>query len=231
MFFKAATIALLSTMAASSPTPTTSPKYPERLSSENFRLVADVKSNDLNPSIQNYVLTSYHTGAGLAFAVLQPNETATSGRIFYANGTDEDIRYGHGNVLSDEGTPLFPGGIVVNPPFPTPTPGSNPEDAEIDLSINAGVGTSGVGITRFPDQISNLYSSAGEGFYACMKDLMYGPAVLVFVKQHFVDTPKECADVVLLPQCSEGSGAEHPFGKPSSCYADVAGTDWTVYHR
>lgn len=228
MLFKAATIALLSTIASAAPTKTSSPEYPTRLSSENFRLVVAVRSNDLTPSIQNYIMTSYHTGAGQAWAVLQPNETATSGRIFYANGTTDEIENGRSNILSDEGVaPFFPGGIVVNPPSPSPTPGSKPEDAEISVSINAGAGTPGVGITRSPDEVSNLYSVGGEGFYGCLRDLPYGPAVQVFVKQHFVDVPEGCADVALIPQCSEGSGAEHPNGQESGCYADVASIDWS----
>jgi hypothetical protein len=212
-------VALLFTLASAAPT--SAPIYPPKSSSESFNLIANVTSGDVSPSVQNWTVSSYHTGAGTAYAVLSP----TSPRIFYANGTAEDIRYGRGNILSDEGTPLFPGGLVLNAPTTSTPP-------EVSLSVNAGTGTSGVGITRFPDPISKLYAVGGEGFYACERVPFPGAqsAVMLFQKQHFSEgVPAGCAEVVLLPQCSEGSGAVHPTGAVSGCYEDVAGIDWTVY--
>src|SRR4051812_45042071 len=107
MFFTLATaIAILG--ATSQAAPTSSPIFPPRSSAADFRLVANVTANDLTPSINDYVLTSYHTGAGQAFAVLVPNTSATSGRTFYTNGTAEDIRYRRSNILTDGGSPPFP---------------------------------------------------------------------------------------------------------------------------
>lgn len=212
-------VALLSTLASAAPTST--PIFPPKSSSESFNLIANVTSGDLTPSVQNWAVSSYHTGAGTAYAVL----SATSKRIFYANGTAEEIRYSQGNVLSDEGTPPFPGGLVLNAPTTSTTP-------EVSLSVNAGLGTTGVGITIFPEPISKLYAVGGGGFYACERVPFQGAqsAVMLFQKQHYDDVvPTGCAEVVLLPQCSEGSGVVHPTGAVSGCYADVAGIDWTVY--
>lgn len=89
-----------------------------------------------------------------------------------------------------------------------------------------------MGITIFPEPISKLYAVGGGGFYACERVPFQGAqsAVMLFQKQHYDDVvPTGCAEVVLLPQCSEGSGAVHPTGAVSGCYADVAGIDWTVY--
>jgi hypothetical protein len=213
-------ITLFASLTTALPTRST-PIYPPKTTSANFRLVANVTSNDLTPSINNYVLTSYHTGAGEAYAVLQPNETVTSGRIFYLNGTATDIRYNNGNILSDEGTPLFPAGLIINP--------SNSAN-EQTVSINAGTGEAGVGLTSFPDPISALDFKGQQGYYACVNELEYGSAVQLLFKSAGQETPAGCADVNLLPQCSEGSGAEHPFGETSECYEDVAGIDWSYYN-
>lgn len=206
-------------MASSAPT-ATSPIFPPKTTSANFRLIANVTANDLSPSINNFVLTSYHIGAGQAYAVLAENADATAGRIFYINGTATDVRYGTSNVLTDGGTPLFPFGITVNPVDAS---------GEQAVSINAGEGQSGVGLTLFPDPISALRVVGGAGFYACTNTLPYGPAVQVLSKAQGQTTPAGCADITLLPQCNEGSGLEHPFGQITNCYTDVAGIDWTVY--
>ncbi|TVY68981.1 hypothetical protein LSUE1_G008373 [Lachnellula suecica] len=219
VFIKTASaFALLSTLASTAPTST--PIYPPYSNSESFNLIANVTSGDLSPSINGWGLTSYHTGAGTAYAVLSPS----SPRIFYANGTAEEIRYNSGNILSDEGTPLFPGGLVINAPT-TSTP------SEVSLSVNAGVGTSNVGITHFPDPVNTLYALGGEGFYACERVPFPGAqsAVMVFQTQS-EGVPAGCAEVVFLPQCSEGSGAVHPTGAVSGCYADVAAIDWSIYY-
>jgi len=216
VFIKAATAAaLLSTLASAAPTATT-PKYPQQTSSESFTLIANVTSGDLSPSIQNWSVTSYHTGAGTAYAVLQ----ADTPRIFYANGTAQDLAFNGGNVLSDEGTPPTPAGIVLGAPY----------SATGSISINAGVGTAGVGITRGPDPVAIFYAAGGKGFYACEQAPVTGQESAVMLFQKHDATPAGCADVVLLPQCSAGSGAVHANPALSGCYADVADIDWSIYY-
>jgi len=212
---KAASIlAFFSTLASTAPS--SFPNYPPTSLSQNFRLVANVTSTDLATPINNYVLTSYHIGAGQAYAVLVPNTTVTTGRIFYINGTAEDVRYNNGNTLSDEGTPLFPGGVTIN--------------ADSTVSINAGVGEFGIGLTSFPDPISELTAGEEGEFYACFQEVIPGgSAVQLLYKSLDIATPEGCADVSLLPQCSEGSGLVHPLPNTVNCYADVAGIDWTFY--
>lgn len=212
MFLSAATVfALLNTLASAAPT--SSPIFPPRSTSENFRLIANVTKHDLTPSVNGFELASYHIGAGQGYAVLT-NDTPSTGRIFYTNGTAEEIRYRRSNILSDGGTPLFPFGIVLN------------EDKSV--SVNAGLGTAGVNLALFPDPISKLSAVGKDGFYACQSNLSFG-LVQVFTRAYEEETPAGCADVTLLAQCSEGSRAEHPFGAISGCYADVKGIDWSIY--
>jgi hypothetical protein len=216
----ASALALLSSLASCAPTST--PIYPPKATSQNFRLVANVTSGDLTPSINNFIMDSYHVGAGEDFAVLSANTSATTGRIFYVNGTAEEVYYGTSNVLSDEGTPLFPAGIIINDPNTS---------AQRSVSINAGLGQAGVGLTQFPDPISELQGTRefGSGFYACSEELPYGVAIQLFYSTAGDTIPEGCAIVNLLPQCSEGSGAEDPFGNTINCYPDVAAIDWTIY--
>lgn len=210
----------LTTLSIAIAAPTSTPIYPPTSQSQNFRLVANVTGTDLIPSINNYVLTSYHTGAGTAYAVLVSNDTETTGRIFYVNGTAEEVRYHDSDILSDGGTPLFPAGLIINPAV---------DGGEETVSINAGTGQAGTGLTQFPDPVPELTGTGLDGFYACVNELPSGSAVQLLAKPIGSVTPAGCADVSLLPQCSEGSGLEHPFGNTVNCYADVAGIDWTVY--
>jgi len=214
--------AVLAFIGAASAAPTAArqaPNYPPTSLSDNFRLVANVTSSDL--TFNDYVLTSYHIGAGTAYAVLVPNTTFTTGRIFYLNGTAEEVRYHNADVLSDSGSdPLFPSGVIIN--------------GDGTVSINAGLGEPGIGLTQFPDPISELSGKSAAGlageFYACQQELFPGAnAVQLLFKELGVATPEGCSDVSLLAQCSEGSGLDHPNGNTVNCYADVAGIDWTVY--
>ena len=213
-------LALLSSLASSAPTST--PLYPPKTTSQNFRLVANVTSSDLTPSVNYFVVDSYHVGAGEDYAVLSANTFTTTGRIFYVNGTAEEVYYGTSNVLSDEGTPLFPAGIIINDPNTS---------GQRTVSIDAGMGQAGVGLTQFPDPISELQGTRGfdSGFYVCSENLLYGVANQLFYYADGETTPEGCANVNLLPQCSEGSGAEHPDGNTINCYPDVAVIDWTYY--
>ncbi len=204
--------ALLAGMASCAPTST--PLYPPTSQSSNFRLVANVTSSDLTPSINGFSISSYHIGAGQAYAVLD-SDISTS-RILYVNGTASEVRYNAANLLSDEGTPLFPAGVSIDS-----TTGA--------VYINAGEGEAGVGLTQFPEPISELKGAEYGSFYACESELEYGSAVQLFYKLFGDATPAGCADVTLLPQCSEGSGAEDEFANVVECYADVSAIDWSIY--
>lgn len=114
MHYTAATAILAFASAAVAAPQLDKPISPPWTQSTNFRLVANVTGADLTPSIQDYVLTSYHVGAGQAAAVLVPNDATNPGRQFYVNGTAEDIRYNRGNILTSGGTPVCP------PPLPLP---------------------------------------------------------------------------------------------------------------
>ncbi|KAG4025657.1 hypothetical protein MFRU_053g00260 [Monilinia fructicola] len=219
------TLALLSTLTSAAPTSRRqTPNYPPQSKSKHFKLVANVTSGDL--AINNFILESYHTGAGTAYAVLAENTTEANPRTFYVNGTATDVRFGNSSTITDAGSGnnTFPESIVISPSDPASSP-SNRSTVE----INAGAGQPYVGLTTFPDPIIQLHGYQGETFYACNSSLPYGDAIQLFYRGYREVTPTGCSDVALLPQCSEGTGATDKYAAEVSCYADVAGIDWSVY--
>ncbi|KAL3418601.1 hypothetical protein PVAG01_10318 [Phlyctema vagabunda] len=196
------------------PTARQAPNYAPTLQSSTFTLVANVTSHDLSPSVNDWVVSSYHTGAGTGYAVLVAADQG--GREFYVNGTAEEVRYNEASIASDGGSPPFPFGIVINEPANS-------------VSINAGLGEKGVGLTRFPDPVPKLHGAPNGGWFACNSALPFGDAVQLFSLPLGDTAPEGCASVVLLPQCAADSGVEHPFTNIINCYEDVAGIDWTIY--
>ncbi|KAK6078637.1 hypothetical protein SCUP515_09687 [Seiridium cupressi] len=217
------------------------PHYPPTQSSTGFRLIANVTdpSEDFTPPVDNWVFNAIHVGAGFNDAVLLPDGT-DSGRIFYVNGTAEDVYYYRGSTLTDGGTPPFPYGIYVASEDQTDAGGSH------DVSVNVGSGTTGVQLTRFPDVYPTL-AGAGQGTYvACNQTVPYYQKNYITVRWTYdtidPDTslnvhqiPEGCVAINLIPECAtlndlpEGSLSRHEFAATSVCYDDVSAIDWTQY--
>ncbi|KAF7875333.1 hypothetical protein EAF04_002505 [Stromatinia cepivora] len=219
------TIALLSSFTSAAPTiKRQTYTYPPQSTSKNFKLVANVTSGDL--AINNFVLESYHTGAGRAYAVLAENTTEANPRIFYINGTATEVRFGTSSTISDSGSDdfSFPEAVIITPSDPATS-----SSGRSVVEINAGAGQPYVGLTTFPAPIIEFHGYQGETFYACNTTLQYGNAIQLFYRGYSQETPAGCSDVTLLPQCSEGSGADDEFAATVNCYPDVAGIDWSIY--
>ncbi|RDW79596.1 hypothetical protein BP6252_04234 [Coleophoma cylindrospora] len=216
MFKSCTTLALTSLFLTSTAAPTTrqAPNYAPTSQSDTFKVIANVTGTDLPQSVNGWALTSYHLSAGAGYAVLV--DPTTPSRDFYINGTASEVRFNSATVASDGGSPPFPWGMVVNSPANT-------------VSINAGLGEQGLGLTIFPDPVPKLHGPASAGWYACDAALPSGDAVQLFSLPLGDTAPAGCAQVTLLPQCTEGDGVEHPFANTVNCYPDVAGIDWTVY--
>ncbi|KAK4546117.1 hypothetical protein LTR36_002254 [Oleoguttula mirabilis] len=214
-------ISALAALAMTAPT-TTAPSSPAHTTSPNFRLLANVTSCDLTPSIQNWALTSYHVGAGEAVAVLTSDH---AGRAFYVAGSPTDVRYGNASIFSDGGTPPFPEGLVVSQANETDDQGRR------SVRINAGDGTIGVALAAFPNPIPSLtYGNAAEaesfgGWYACNTTLPYGAAIALYYRSLQEATPGGCADVTLLPECAGNVSTVAANAQPGSCFPSVAAID------
>jgi hypothetical protein len=217
------------------------PHYPPTQLSTGFRLIANVTdpSKDFTPPVNNWVFNAIHVGAGLDDAVLL-SDSADSGRIFYVNGTADEIYYGQGSTLTDGGTPPFPFGIYVA--------GEDQTDADgfHDVSVNVGSGTKGVQLTRFPVVYPTLTGAAQGTYAACQQTEPYYNQEYVTIRWTY-DTidpntflnvhniPEGCVAINLIPECAtlndlpDGSLSSHEFAATSVCYDDVSAIDWTQY--
>ncbi|KAI0131778.1 hypothetical protein BJ170DRAFT_220232 [Xylariales sp. AK1849] len=217
------------------------PHYPPTALSTAFRLIANVTdpATDFNPPVNNWVFNAIHTGAGFNDAVLLA-DGADSGRIFYQNGTVEEIRYNDGSVLTDGGTPPFPFGIYVSSADESDSDGLN------DVSVNVGSGTKGVELEHFPTVYPTLRGPAPGTYIACNQTVPYYHANYITIRYAYgilnpdtalydYDIPEGCVAINLVAECAtlndlpEGSQSSHEYASTVNCYADVSAIDWTQY--
>lgn len=204
------------------------PPPPTTFSSQGFNLVVNVTdpTRDLTPSVQGNFVNSIHVGAGLALVgVGAPDNNP---RIFYQNGTADELEYSQGTVVSDGGSPLAPYGFSL-----TADEGSQSAST---AHLNGGFGTKGVGLTVFPEPYTFLFP---ENFAVCNESVPYYQNENFFILRQFDVTygsdgiaidniPSECAPVRIFPQCAQledlpaDSIASHEYAATSLCYKSVA---------
>ncbi|KAK4465444.1 hypothetical protein QBC42DRAFT_261232 [Cladorrhinum samala] len=204
----------LATLAAAVP----ARRAAQTSTSNAFFLVAHVtdSNHDLSPSVNNYVLSTAHTGAGMNAAILT-SAPATSGRIFYENGTADEVQAGQTHILTDGATPPVPFGIYIQDP-------SQPSSS---IPINGGQGT----ISSISGSDPVLTNGQGEGtFLACNETIPYYN--LNFITLHYSydaspAVPENCAPIVLVPQCTQlnalpdNAYSSHEFAVQVPCYEDA----------
>jgi hypothetical protein len=205
------------------------PNYPPTSESTGFRLVVNVTdpSTDFPTPVHNSYLNSIHVGAGIDLIGV----SADSQRIFYQNGTAEEVHYSTSNVLSDAGTPPFPQGFSLDGDSDVKTAG---------LTV-AGV-ASNVFLTRFPEPYSFLLP---ETFAVCDTYVEYYQQNMLIIRQTpstvnengdiVTNFPEGCVPVRLIPECAElatlpdDAIANHDFAANSQCYDSVSSIDWSQY--
>lgn len=211
------------------------PNYPPTQKSTGFRLVANVtdSSKDLSPSVHGWVFTGFHTGAGFNEAVV--TDEVESGRIFYQNGTAEEIRARRGATLTDGGSPPNPWGIGIQ---------EDSEGPEAPVNVNVGGGTKGAQLTVHPEPLSYLTGTAPGTYAICPREVPYYQQVFNVIRwtndvfnddtaQYESTVPDDCVAVRFLAQCAElpelpeGSQSSHEFAANSQCYEDVSAIEWS----
>ncbi|SPJ72524.1 uncharacterized protein FTOL_02253 [Fusarium torulosum] len=209
------------------------PIYPPRLSSKGFKLVVNVTdpSKDFDPPIQNFEITSIHTGAGQALMGIIEKD----GRVFYQNGTKDERQNGEATTVTDGGTPLFPNGIGLV--------ADKKNKKLFGATLNFEAGTPGVQLNQPEDPYTYLLP---ETFVACNKSLEYyqGKHFIVIEQARLTidknkkiqrNIPKGCAPIRLVPECAKleslpkGSYASHKYALDSKCYKDVSKIQWKKY--
>ncbi|ETS73627.1 hypothetical protein PFICI_14573 [Pestalotiopsis fici W106-1] len=133
--------------------------HPPTQSSTGFRLIANVTdpSQDFDPPVHGWVLDAIHIGAGLNDAVLFADGDDV-GRVYYVNGTADEIAGGQADTLTDGGTPLFPYGVYVADRNTTDADGLH------DVSVNAGSGQVGVQL-----EVSSSSSTSSSLLYPVLR--------------------------------------------------------------
>lgn len=217
------------------------PNYPKTVQSQGFQLIVNVTdpAHDLTPSVNGWAFDAIHVGAGLNHAVI--TDDVARGRVFYQNGTGEEIHYGGGSILSDSGSPPSPYGVQV----------ASKDDAaanngEAEVTVNVGGGTPGALLTRFPEPESYLRAPAQGTYAICPRNEPYYSKEYNVVRWTYDSfnketalyestVPDDCVAVTLLPQIAdlpelpEGSISSHEFAVTSNVYEDVKSIDWSQY--
>lgn len=208
------------------------PNYPPTSTSQGFYLVVNVTdpSTDFDPPINNQYVNSIHVGAALNLVGVTPSP----GRIFYQNGTVEEVRYGQSTVITDGATPPSPFGLTLNP--------DEGSDVVSTARLDVGFGTVGVVLSRFPDPYTYLLP---QTFLACNEEVDYYHQEMIIIKRSDFtvnddgtidyNVPDNCAAVRLLPECTElnelpdDAYSSHEFAANSQCYEDVSELVWSEY--
>lgn len=197
-----AALAFTRDTCSDAPISAASPPQPTATTSSHFRLVVDVTSHDLEPSIQDWAVSSYHIGPCYSYSVLLPNNGSSLdySRAFYVNGTEDDVKREASDIITDGGSPRVPYGVVV------PAATNADKDGRRPVQINCGYGTPGVIVSRRETALPRLryVSKANDepfgGWYACKESLIYGPAVVLYYRGREEVTPNGCANLTLYTE-------------------------------
>ncbi|KAM0278478.1 hypothetical protein ACHAQH_005145 [Verticillium albo-atrum] len=223
----------LAGLTTASPLAARQVSYPEKSKSLGFTLVVNVTdpASDFCESINHYTLSSIHVGAGQALAAISTD----SARVWYLNGTQQEISESQGTVVTDGGTPPFPNGIDI----------AEAEDSVSAVRVDAGDGTKGVQLANFPDPYTYLTAPLAGSYLVCNESVPYYQGRKFLLLKHAeteVDedgeiesnVPEDCVAVRLLPQCAdledlpEGAIASHAFANEVGCYDNVTSIEWNV---
>jgi len=210
-------LSTLLTLTTASPLLTRqTPVYPPTSLSSYFDIVVNVTGLDLVPPINGHFLAAYQIAAGQDYVSVVPNTTIA--RVFYQNGTAEQVRYGQATIQTDSGEPPLSYGLnlpVVNPGL---------------LTLNAGTGTHGLQLTQFPNPLTTVTTPSRGTFYAYQASpLDHLSFIAVSWASEDEDLPDNSVAVTLIPQCVNDYAGEDPYASTVDCYENVAAIDWTVY--
>ncbi|EGY15404.1 hypothetical protein HYQ45_002441 [Verticillium longisporum] len=222
----------LAGLTSASPLAVRQTSYPQKSTSSGFTLVVNVTNPaaDFCESINHYTLSSIHVGAGQALAAISTG----SARVWYVNGTQQEISESKGTVVTDGGTPPFPNGIDI----------AEAEDSVSAVRVDAGDGTKGVQLTSGSEPYAYLTAPVIGSYVVCNESVPYYQGRKFLLLKHAEteinekgesesNIPEDCVAIRLVPQCAKladlpaGAIASHQFVNEVGCYDDVASIDWS----
>ncbi|KAF2088507.1 hypothetical protein K490DRAFT_64559 [Saccharata proteae CBS 121410] len=170
-----------------------------------FKLVANIiepsTGNYSLPKVQDYELSTEHSGACKNYAVFVP---PGEGGSFYANRTTVGVS----PELLEVSGGVIPGGMTIYPGGNTTVPSINV------VELNCGYGTDGIRITS-----KGMLDYEGGSWMACDPSVFHpgqNGDVLLSYKKAGQRTLAHCADVEMIAKCSSaGTGGEG--AQPVSC--------------
>ncbi|CRK33002.1 hypothetical protein BN1708_005954, partial [Verticillium longisporum] len=192
----------LAGLTSASPLAVRQTSYPQKSTSSGFTLVVNVTNPaaDFCESINHYTLSSIHVGAGQALAAISTG----SARVWYVNGTQQEISESKGTVVTDGGTPPFPNGIDI----------AEAEDSVSAVRVDAGDGTKGVQLTSGSEPYAYLTAPVIGSYIVCNESVPYYQGRKFLLLKHAEteineegesesNIPEDCVAIRLVPQCAK----------------------------
>jgi len=233
---------ILAALASASPLSRRIP--PPTSISKGFHLVANVTgATDLSPPINGWTVEVIDIVSGEGRAVLLPGPGQ---KVFYQNGTADEIKYRHACLASDDG--VIAAGLQID--YSDLASPLHPAW----LRMGSGSMNFMLGDDREPFSFVDPleYSGAPNSFVACRESIATtsrpdatDQVTISFLTgstdaggQWSLVVPDHCIAVNLVPQCAaledlpswvEASSqlASHKYAQDSRCYVDVSSVAWS----
>lgn len=185
-----------------------------------FRLLVRVLDydSDFTPRVNNKYVGGVHIGAALEG--LYPIADGSKGPVFWANGTDAEIKAGQSHVFTDLDNGMYPLGWDIS---------KSPESNVASAVLVAGTGSAGVSV--FDGGKDGPAYLLPEDYMACLRPAPYTGELAPFILQR--DTkdngqlPDKCIAIKLLPECASlpdlpaSATYNRDHGYKSRCYVDA----------
>ena len=203
-------------------------RYPKMKARPAFRLVANVTNStrDLDPPVHLSYLNAINLPSPYNLIGIGPKNDS---RIFYMNGTTDELRAGVGSILSDGGKPRVNQGISIN--F---TSGEACPDRASTVHLDPGIPQYPVQLAPRPNPFTfvNVMDLA-----ICDEEVAYVQQKMRILKYFPYRgdedrIPKHCVPVRLLPECAQlnvldaNDMADHKHARKVGCYLFVSKIEW-----
>lgn len=167
-----------------------------------------------------------------------PKARPNPNKVFYLNGTAEDVKRGtttlvldgvrYTNPNNDSQTVQSPMSMLISPP--------DPYDDTRSVNLTYGIGTKGVKLSPASDPLSYLtpdtwgieFESEAHIGWTILQGRALNPPPGSYQDPTVIRLIPECAQ---LDQLTPGSESNHDFAQTVRCYDDTQSIDWAQYDK